>query len=338
MKKFNLLTLFSLLFVLILSVFVVQKFSDNRQRADELSSESLNTHNYLTIAGYVYVDENQNGERDLRERSYSNAILNITMSRTRPRNTPTFAPTIPATNSPQPTGVTPELNEEDIPLPPLYKTDNHGYFKYTLESSMVPERNYFRVTLNEPKGFVLTTKNPINFENLYKRTRKIVEFGIVREIKVPMPTCTPLPYECLYPTIEPDGSVLECLPPENGSWCPIPEPTCTPRPSCLDATPACQIPEPEDGWCPVSPTPQSCAQVITHARNRNTGQCRRFPSACLPEGWRADRSCTITPTVSITPIACATPPICLDDETLLTGDPAPGNGSCPAYYCLPVTE
>ncbi|MBI4101108.1 glycosyltransferase family 39 protein [Candidatus Microgenomates bacterium] len=30
-----------------------------------------------------------------------------------------------------------------------------------------------------------------------------------------------------------------------------------------------------------------CAQVITTARNRQTGEIREFPNACLPEGWEA---------------------------------------------------
>lgn len=33
---------------------------------------------------------------------------------------------------------------------------------------------------------------------------------------------------------------------------PLPVPTCKPRPACLDAKPACQMPEPVEGWCSVS--------------------------------------------------------------------------------------
>ncbi|MCC6404977.1 MAG: hypothetical protein IT405_01145, partial [Candidatus Yanofskybacteria bacterium] len=44
-----------------------------------------------------------------------------------------------------------------------------------------------------------------------------------------------------------------CDPPEPvEGWCPVA--TCLPRPACLDAVPACDPPEPIAGWCPVPPT------------------------------------------------------------------------------------
>ncbi len=39
-------------------------------------------------------------------------------------------------------------------------------------------------------------------------------------------------------------------------------PTCSPKPSCLDATPQCLIPEPAGGWCPA-PTPTSAPTPTT---------------------------------------------------------------------------
>lgn len=332
MKKLHLVTFLSLILFLSVSVLAVQRIADTRQNADEVDSTAVNTTNYLTIAGYVYIDENQNGERDLTEKAFKAGRVNVTMSRNRPRNTPTSAPI--ATTYPTPIETTPQPTGDSItPPPPFIHTDNQGYFKYTVASNTVPETNYFTVSLIIPNDFKGTTINPITYQNLYKRSRKLVEFGLVRTgiTASPTPIC---------------GNVLaeievseECE--ENGYR--------TMSYTCQDGhsqtfndSTSCKT---QSVWseyahalcaergCSATPTPQSCAQVITFARNR-TGQCRRFPTACLPEGWRADRSCTITPTVTPTPVACATPPICNVEEELLTGDPAPGMGTCPEYYCI----
>lgn len=44
---------------------------------------------------------------------------------------------------------------------------------------------------------------------------------------------------------------------------------------------------------------QLCAQVITPAKNQKTGECRKFPDACLPQGWYKVRSCEKDQTDSI---------------------------------------
>jgi hypothetical protein len=36
---------------------------------------------------------------------------------------------------------------------------------------------------------------------------------------------------------------------------------------------------------------QSCLGVITSARNKDTGECKAFPSSCLPPGYIEDRIC-----------------------------------------------
>ena len=41
---------------------------------------------------------------------------------------------------------------------------------------------------------------------------------------------------------------------ETPSPSPTPTTSCKPRPACLDATPACKLPEPIEGWCQTSPT------------------------------------------------------------------------------------
>jgi len=42
-----------------------------------------------------------------------------------------------------------------------------------------------------------------------------------------------------------------------------PFPTCIPRPSCLDASPACALPAPTQGWCPPTGKPLTGAQSNT---------------------------------------------------------------------------
>lgn len=52
-----------------------------------------------------------------------------------------------------------------------------------------------------------------------------------------------------------------------------------------------------------SPKPVICAQVITSAKNSQTGECKKFPNACIPAGWNKVSSC---PTVTL-PVLPPTP-------------------------------
>jgi len=145
-----------------------------------------------------------------------------------------------------------------------------------------------------------------------------------------------------------------------------PTPGCIPRPSCVDNPPYCLLPEPIGGWCKITPTPRLCLQVFTPARNKLTGECKLFPTSCLPDGWVADRSCVPSPTTvtRITP-TCVPPPPCVFSEpycaiappeggwcpttttykkcptpppcrgTLIYGDPSPNDvNRCPVYRCI----
>jgi hypothetical protein len=69
-------------------------------------------------------------------------------------------------------------------------------------------------------------------------------------------SCTPRP-ACL-------DATPACNIAEQKDWCPAsPTPSCSPRPLCLDAAKPCTIKEPASGWCPASPapstTPTTCA-------------------------------------------------------------------------------
>lgn len=58
-----------------------------------------------------------------------------------------------------------------------------------------------------------------------------------------------------------------------------PAPTCFPRPSCLDATPRCLLPEPQDGWCPqTSPMPTNVPEI--DLCTMTGGSWDRFSNGC----------------------------------------------------------
>lgn len=72
-----------------------------------------------------------------------------------------------------------------------------------------------------------------------------------------------------------------------------PTPSCKPRPSCLDSTPRCQIPETSD-MCPPTPTPTSCVACPPPPVNctYEGGSC----SSCGALACRVTRTPTPTPT------------------------------------------
>ncbi|KKR80182.1 MAG: hypothetical protein UU73_C0006G0010 [Candidatus Daviesbacteria bacterium GW2011_GWA1_41_61] len=44
---------------------------------------------------------------------------------------------------------------------------------------------------------------------------------------------------------------------------PTVQPSCTPRPACLDSKPRCLIPEPAESWCPASSPSTSSPRICT---------------------------------------------------------------------------
>lgn len=216
-RSYLIVTLFAVM--LLLSLFVVQRSTNTRQFANEvMTSESMNNKPYQVIRGYVYVDENKDGERDKGERSYQGAVIDITNNKRIP--TPTTEITaIPVSATPIPTVIVddtpmPVMTSETVvpPIVPWNRTDAYGYFKYQVPSELIPDTVNYTLTLRVPPGFIATTKNPVTIVGLGKNSRRVVEFGIARNA-VAAPTLS-----------------------------------CTPRPSCLDAYPRCLIAEPAGGW------------------------------------------------------------------------------------------
>lgn len=91
----------------------------------------------------------------------------------------------------------------------------------------------------------------------------------------PTPVACITPPPCLKGIKQPDGSIIYCDPkplPSGVSYC------------SYNPTP------------PVTSNPQLCLQQFTWGRNSVTGECKLFPSSCLPDGWGKDNSCNLTPT------------------------------------------
>lgn len=111
----------------------------------------------------------------------------------------------------------------------------------------------------------------------------------------PLPTCKP------WPTCPPGAACAPFDP--GGGWCPPPNLTLTPSSGCHWET-ICDPAYPTEGCRPkqiqVCPTPPSeiCLQVFTWGRNQITGECKLFPTSCLPPDWTADQSCKPVPTGS----------------------------------------
>jgi hypothetical protein len=102
---------------------------------------------------------------------------------------------------------------------------------------------------------------------------------------------------------------------------------CVPRPTCLDATPACKIAEPLDGWCP--PAPLTCQACL---RNKNSALCLNQTdktSFCSEQistaSGTACISCAVVPvTPSPTPFKCSYIPTCPANDSSCSATPVQG--------------
>lgn len=95
----------------------------------------------------------------------------------------------------------------------------------------------------------------------------------------------------------------------------------------------------------ITPTPANCLQVLTRAYNPTTGECRNFPSSCLPDGWvrgcPGPTSTPIRPTSLCKDVSCGstaapTPtiqvPAC--SECGSAYDSKPGNVCTGEFSCI----
>ncbi len=178
-RRFEVYFLVGISFIVILFTGIMQQSQDIRSIASE-PAEVESGRNTLSIVGYVYVDQNKNGERDLEERSFPNAKIKIERTTTQPTPTPStgtpLVPTLPGTNDPV------VVNR---------RSDSNGYFKYEIASNQVPNPVSYKINLELPTNYSSTTQNPIMYADLGRRAKRIVEFGIAYDGDIPIPSINP---------------------------------------------------------------------------------------------------------------------------------------------------
>ena len=124
-----------------LVIFISQKQQDIRQRASSPQPTISNSNNYNYISGYIYLDNNTDGERQYGEKGVDNIQLKITQ-----KNLITFI-----------------------------ASDQNGYFKYRFSNA--DSTPTLTVELILPKGYKTINTNP-HMLNLQNDTKNILEFGI----------------------------------------------------------------------------------------------------------------------------------------------------------------
>ena len=221
------------LIVFLIVVLIIVGFGAFTQKKQNIGSDAAGTTQELTsqygltIAGYVYLDQNQNGERDLEETGVSGGVIQIR----------------PSSRS---------VNQGNLSTD--VRTDSYGYFKYTTSPPLGAVN--FSLTLIPPPSYKVTTQNPISRYGLSGRAKRIVEFGITDSGNpLPSPTtigeCTADAKRC------PDGSSVGRVPPTcEFAPCPSgPTPSCVQPPPCVYSEPFCGgIAPPPGGWCLPFPT------------------------------------------------------------------------------------
>ncbi|OGK10488.1 hypothetical protein A2767_04415 [Candidatus Roizmanbacteria bacterium RIFCSPHIGHO2_01_FULL_35_10] len=168
-KRIELFIIAIVILIVILASRLIQENKDIR--SDAAATQNISTQNVLTIAGYVYLDQNQNGERDLEEKGISGGVVQI-------RQLTNYAnKTNPSTDA---------------------KTDSYGYFKYT--TSPPSSALNFSITLLPPPSYKVTSKNPLYRYGLSKNEKRIVEFSVINsEATTPNPTPTTIVIdECVW--------------------------------------------------------------------------------------------------------------------------------------------
>ena len=251
-SKVSIVGLFATLTIILtipLAVLLSQQEQSNQSRAAEptLSPNPLppTVVGSGSISGYVYLDQNQNGQREQGETPVPNATVKITQ-------------------------VNENGNESDgsqaARAATTLQTDQYGYFKFPFPN-VLPDSFSYIVKLMLPAGYKTINTNPIVLSDLHRDTKRIVSFGIfpLHSLTISTPSTTCLGTNCPNPT-PPNGCYYQkrvctlACPTTNPNCCaPVlicptvtPKLTCVPRPACLDAVPRCAIVEPSSGWCPTT--------------------------------------------------------------------------------------
>jgi hypothetical protein len=216
-SRSSLIGLFSVISIMLtipLAIVMSQQNQDLRQRAAGINTSgnvativtptpTPESHSARTvsISGYVFYDDNQNGHRDVNEKPYPKVSINVTQVRR--------------------DGSVNARGQNAAPIAQL-QSDANGYFTYTYRSN-----NQFAYTIKVilPTGYKTIDTNPLYIMTADADVPKVIEFGLFPYTKVlTASSCAPRP-KCLDTT--PACKIAE---PTTG-WCPAEIVITSPTPS-----------------------------------------------------------------------------------------------------------
>ncbi|HZE86938.1 MAG TPA: SdrD B-like domain-containing protein [Methylomirabilota bacterium] len=150
-SKISLVGLLSglVLFLLIpLLVLLLQQKQNFQTKAAESTSNTLSP-GLGFISGYVYHDDNKDGQRESEEKPFANVVINIKQIKD---------------------------NDTEGGISNM-KTDSYGYFRFrfSLTSS---SRSSYVVKLIIPSGYKTVDTNPVVIADSTLTTQKLIEFGL----------------------------------------------------------------------------------------------------------------------------------------------------------------
>jgi hypothetical protein len=153
--KISIVGLFAVLtFALTLPIALLfsQEKQDVRSKAAEPTpnQQLKQTPGSVVISGYVYYDNNKNGERDLEEKPYPGVRIKM---------------------------ATILLQKEDIQEDSTVITDSNGFFKFHF-SHLYPDTSNYMIKLLLPNGYKTINTNPLIMSDLPQEAKETLEFGL----------------------------------------------------------------------------------------------------------------------------------------------------------------
>lgn len=139
--------------------------SSQVQITPTLSPGLSSSRGQATIAGYIYHDTNQDGQRQAEEKPFANVKVQMK-----------------------------ELKEGEETHQILdAQTDSYGYFTYHFS---IDSQNSYMIKIVFPKGYTTANVNPLIISEMQPNTQKLVEFGLIPNgefIPSPIKKITPSP-------------------------------------------------------------------------------------------------------------------------------------------------
>jgi hypothetical protein len=158
-SKVSIISLFTIL-VILLTIPILLVFSQQEQDIRQSAAEPtpsllspLDANGY--IAGYVFLDKNENGEREAEEPGIANVQIKVTQI----NQTPTAG------------------DNSNADLISIDTTDSSGYFRYRL-TTVSPTNASYSLKLLLPQNYKTINTNPVLFTNLPRNAKQLLQFGL----------------------------------------------------------------------------------------------------------------------------------------------------------------